>query len=141
MCGGTWPPNRGEPPTRTDNTISLDGADNLIDAPPAVRAIRSVDVIGSPRIDLGGREEPRRATQIQGPLGRHRLRVIPGRKGFPLSVRSDRDIRNRQRGQRKRRVYFCPVTRLCQITQGLLNDMSCYQVRENAKPAAEHRSP
>jgi len=38
MCGGTWPPNRGDRVTRTDNAISLDGADDLIDdAPPAVQ--------------------------------------------------------------------------------------------------------
>jgi hypothetical protein len=35
MCGGTWPPNRGERITRTDNAILLDGADDLIDASPA----------------------------------------------------------------------------------------------------------
>jgi len=35
MCGGTWPPNRGEPLTRTDKRIVLDGADDLIDALPA----------------------------------------------------------------------------------------------------------
>jgi hypothetical protein len=34
MCGGTWPLNRGEPLTRTDKRIPLDGADNLVDAPP-----------------------------------------------------------------------------------------------------------
>jgi len=30
MCGGTWPPNRGDPVTRNDTAISLDGADDLI---------------------------------------------------------------------------------------------------------------
>jgi len=32
MCGGTWPPLHGEPSTRTDQRILLDGADDLIDA-------------------------------------------------------------------------------------------------------------
>ncbi len=32
MCGGTWPPTRGEPSARTDRRIMLDGADDLIDA-------------------------------------------------------------------------------------------------------------
>lgn len=40
MCGGTWPPNRGEPVTRTDNAILLDGADDLIDAPPAAATVK-----------------------------------------------------------------------------------------------------
>jgi RHS repeat-associated protein len=38
MCGGTWPPFHGEPkpgPTETSAGFSLDGTDNLIDAPPA----------------------------------------------------------------------------------------------------------
>jgi len=32
MCGGTWPPGRCEPATRSDEQFSLDGADDLIDA-------------------------------------------------------------------------------------------------------------
>jgi hypothetical protein len=32
MCGGTWPPGRCEPATRSDEQFSLDGADGLIDA-------------------------------------------------------------------------------------------------------------
>jgi hypothetical protein len=36
MYGGTWPPPPTEPLTRTDYEIPLDGADHLIDAPPAL---------------------------------------------------------------------------------------------------------
>jgi hypothetical protein len=46
MCGGTWPPFHGEPkpgPTETSAGFSLDGADNLIDAPPAVFAMYEHD--------------------------------------------------------------------------------------------------
>jgi hypothetical protein len=32
MCGGTWPPTRGELLARTDEKLSLDGAADLIDA-------------------------------------------------------------------------------------------------------------
>src|SRR2546422_6906674 len=32
MCGGTWPPKRCEPSTKTGKRISLDGAADLIDA-------------------------------------------------------------------------------------------------------------
>jgi hypothetical protein len=35
MYGGTWPPDRREPATRSDTQFSLDGADDLIDALPA----------------------------------------------------------------------------------------------------------
>ena len=34
MYGGTWPPHKVEPATRTDKSFPLDGADNLIDALP-----------------------------------------------------------------------------------------------------------
>ena len=50
MCGGTWPPFQGEPTTRIDDQISLDGTDDLIDAAFMLLGRKTADLkTGGPR--------------------------------------------------------------------------------------------
>jgi integrase len=55
MYGGTWPPDRREPATRSDTQFSLDGADDLIDAlrKPWIKACVELGLGTAPRDGKG----------------------------------------------------------------------------------------